>query len=367
LLLSGKLEGIGWFTFETLKRITTQHPEHTFLFYFDRPFSKEFIFSENIQPYILFPQARHPFLWYWWFEKTVNEHLKKHKADLFLSPDGYLPLSTQVPSIPVIHDINFMHNANGMPFLYKKYYQYYFPKFAQKAMRIATVSEYSKKDISKTFSVDEEKIDVVYNGVNIQYNPVSGQQAEATRAKYAQGKPYFLFIGAFNQRKNICNMFLAFDLFKKKNNSEHKFILVGEKMWWTNEMEKTYNNLIYKNDIIFTGRLNETELKYLIPSAFAMLYVSFFEGFGIPVLEAMQCDVPVIASEVTSIPEVSGEAALYVNPHSTESISDAMTTLYKNPSLRQSLIEKGQIQRRKFSWDITSKKLWECIKKAQNE
>src|SRR5512139_2040469 len=94
LLIKDKLEGIGWFTYETLKRITRKHPEHEFIFLFDRPFDKEFIFAQNIIPVIITPEARHPILWYLWFEYSVPRALKKYKADIFLSPDGYLSLST---------------------------------------------------------------------------------------------------------------------------------------------------------------------------------------------------------------------------------------------------------------------------------
>ena len=123
LLLKNKLEGIGWFTFETLKRITQKHKEHQFVFIFDRPYSEEFIFSNNITPVVIVPQARHPFLWRWWFEKSIPKVLRRHKADLFLSPDGYLSLKTDVKSIAVMHDLNFEHHPNDLPFLVRRYYR----------------------------------------------------------------------------------------------------------------------------------------------------------------------------------------------------------------------------------------------------
>ncbi len=109
LLLSNRLEGIGWFTFETLKRIVRDHPEHHFFFLFDRKYSPEFIFGPNVTPVVLAPQSRHPLLWYIWFEYAVGKFLRKNNIDLFISPDGYLPLKSSVPSISVIHDINFAH------------------------------------------------------------------------------------------------------------------------------------------------------------------------------------------------------------------------------------------------------------------
>src|SRR5690606_8257814 len=127
-----RLEGIGWFTFETLKRITVAHPEHQFLFIFDRPWAPEFIFSENITPIVAGFPTRHPILWILWFELVIPRVLRKHKADIFFSPDGLLSLRTKVRSIPVIHDISFKHRPKDLPFWPRWYYNYFFPRFAKK-------------------------------------------------------------------------------------------------------------------------------------------------------------------------------------------------------------------------------------------
>ncbi len=205
LLLKEKLEGIGWFTLETLKRITINHPEHQFIFIFDRPFSKDFIFSENVVPVVIGPPTRHPILWYFWFEFQIPRVLKKYKADLFLSPDGYLSLRTEVPQLAVIHDINFVHRPEDLPWLKAKYYNYYFKKFAKIARRLATVSFYSKEDISRSFKVDYDKIDVVYDGINQIFTPTSEEERKATRNKYTEGFPYFLFV-VLHHLQNLSKM-----------------------------------------------------------------------------------------------------------------------------------------------------------------
>src|SRR3990172_9139072 len=163
LLLHNKLEGIGRFTDETLKIITRKHPEHSFVFIFDRGFSAEFIYSGNITPVICPPPARHPVLWYFFFEWGIPAVLRKYKADMFLSPDGWLSLRTPVKSIPVIHDLNFFQFPDFIPGSVRAYYQYYFPRFVGKADRIATVSSFSRQDIAEKFGYDMGKIDVVFN------------------------------------------------------------------------------------------------------------------------------------------------------------------------------------------------------------
>jgi glycosyltransferase involved in cell wall biosynthesis len=364
LLLQNKMEGIGWFAYESLKRITQQHPEHQFFFFFDRPYNKEFIFAENVTPVVLSPQARHPFLYYLWFEWTIPRALKKVKADVFLSPDGFLPLSTKVKTIPVIHDLNFEYYPESIPLLTRIYYKYYFPKFAKKAMRIATVSEYSKADIIKHYGIASHKIDVVYNGANDIYSPVSNEIRLHTKAKYSNGFEYFLFIGAMHPRKNIAMLLNAFDKFRKIHSSNIKLVLVGQKKWWTKEISDAYEAMQFKNDVVFTGRLDNNDLKNVLASALALTYIPYFEGFGIPIVEAFYSGTPVITSNITSMPEVAGDAALLVNPFSIDDVCNAMMMISSNQELRKNLIESGLERAKLFSWQQTADKLWACIEKA---
>lgn len=366
-LVKDKLEGIGWFTLETLKKITCQHPEHQFHFLFDRPFSEEFIFSDNITPHILFPPARHPLLWYIWFEHVVAKTLQKIKPDVFLSTDGYLSLKTNVKSIPVIHDIAFEHYPKAISLIARKYYQHYFPLFAKKASRIATVSEFSKNDISEKYAIDKNKIDVVYNGANELYSPISEDEKNNTKTKYSDGKDYFLFIGGLHPRKNVENLFLAYDKFRESSDKNIKLLIIGKKAWGAHTIEQVYETMKYKEDVIFTnGIYNPESLKKIIGSALAMVYVSFFEGFGIPIIEAMYCNTPVITSNVSSMPEVSGSAALLVNPSDVDSIAQSLTKITNDINLRNQLIIKGEKQCRNFSWQKSADKLWECIEKVMS-
>ena len=366
LLIQGKLEGIGWFTRETLSRITRDHPEHQFLFIFDRPFASEFIFSENVTPIILSPPTRHPFLWYIWFELQIPRILKKYKADLFFSPDGYLSLSTRTRQLSAIHDINFAHRPKDLPWLKAKYYNHYFPLFARKARRIVTVSYFSKEDINRTYKIDTDKVDVVYNGVNTAYTPTSDDENSGTKTAYSKGKDYFLFIGSLHPRKNICGLLRAYDAFRTSVESDIKLLIVGESMFKASDIELTYEGMRYKDDVVFTGRLNNDELHHVLGASLALTFVPYFEGFGIPVIEAMNAGVPVICSNTTSLPEVGGNAVLYVDPFSLSQIKDAMIRIFQEKDLRDSLIIKGFVQKEKFSWDKTAELLWGSIQICVN-
>jgi glycosyltransferase involved in cell wall biosynthesis len=364
ILLKGKLEGMGWFAFETLKRITQQHPEHDFLFLFDRPYHQGFVFADNVTPLVLPPQARHPFLYLAWLELSIAYSLQKHKADLFLSPDGFLSLSSSVPQIPVIHDLNFEHYPDDVPFLTRKYYKTFFPRWAHKAARIATVSAFSRQDIISRYGIDADAIDVVYNGANEHYCPTSNEEQQQIRVQYANGAAYYVYIGSIHSRKNIVNMLKAFEDFKQQTALPIKLLLLGNKKWWTTEMEQTYLGMAHKHDVVFLGRQPDEVLHQVLAAALALVYVSRFEGFGIPILEAFYCDVPVITANVTAMPEVAGDAALLVDPFSVESIKDGMVKMAMDNSFRKELVLKAQTQRQKFTWQQSADNLWNCVTKV---
>lgn len=361
LLLANKLEGIGWFTYETLKRITQTHPEHDFYFIFDRPFDTQFVFGKNVHPIVVNPPTRHPLLWYIWFEWRLPAIFKKYNIDVFSSPDGYLSLRASIPQHAVIHDINFEHHPLDLPLTYRTYYRYFFKKFAHKAARLATVSNYSADDIAKTYGLHASKIDVVYNGANEIYKPLRLEEKLHAQGTYANGNQYFMFIGSLHRRKNIHNMVAAFDSYKKQHGGNTKLLIVGEKMWTYPELEIALKAMEFKEDVIFLGRLNPKELRLVIGGSIAMLFVSHFEGFGIPIIEGMRCGVPIITSTTTSMPEVAGEAALLVNPFNILEITQAMHTIASDYVLRNESISKGFEQSKKFSWENTAQLYWKSV------
>jgi glycosyltransferase involved in cell wall biosynthesis len=361
LLLKNKLEGIGWFTYESLRRMVRAHPEHEFYFLFDRPYDSRFVFAQNVHPIVVSPPTRHPVLQYWWFEHALPAALKEIQPDLFFSPDAYNSLSLPYKNIMVIHDLNFEHYPAFLPWADRLYYRHFTPLFAKKADRILTVSNFSKGDIHRQYGIGTDKIDVVYNGANSFYHPLSFDQIKQVRARISDGKSYFLFVGAFNPRKNITRLFQAFDLFKQKGRNHIKLVMVGEKMYWTSEMKRSYQQMVHRKDVVFTGRLEPNQLSDVMGAALGLVFVPLFEGFGIPVLEAFEAEIPVITSNVSSLPEVAGDAALLVDPFSIETIAEAMKSITFDPDLRRQLVEKGRVQKKRFSWDQTAKRVWQSI------
>jgi glycosyltransferase involved in cell wall biosynthesis len=368
LLISNKLGGIGWFAYHTLKRIVKNNPQHQFIFLFDRKYNDEFIFGSNVIPEVIFPPTRHVILSYLWLEYSIVNVIRRHKPDLFYSPDGYLSLKLkEIPSIAAIHDLNFHHNPNDVPFIVSKYYHYFIPKFARLAKRIITVSEFSKQDIAQQYNIPLDIIDVAYNGANEMFEPISADEKFKVKQEYTMGCDYYIYIGVMVPRKNVALLLNAFSEYKKATGRKTKLVIVGEKMFLTKDIEHAYDNSSFKSDIIFTGRLGPDKLKYLMGAATCLMLVSYFEGFGIPIVEAMYADIPVITSNVTSMPEIAGDAAILVNPFSIDSIKDAMIRIESDHLLRQQLIEKGRLRRQLFTWDKSAAIIWKSFEKAINE
>ncbi len=364
LLLKNRLEGIGIFTRETLSRITKAHPEHQFYFLFDRAYDESFIFSDNVTPVVAHPQARHPYLWYLFFEHGIPLKLRKIKPDLFLSTDGWIPTRLDIPTVNVIHDLNFLHHPEFVPPVVRRYYDRFFPKFARNATRLATVSQFSCDDIHQSYQVPTERIDVVYNGANQAYRPYTEEEQSAVKQHYTDGKDYFLFVGLIHKRKNLANIFRAFELFKERTGSPMKLVVVGDKKWWAGEIEDTYLAMHYRKDVVMLGRQQIDTLSALTAAATAMVYASLFEGFGQPIVDAFNAHTAVITSDVSSMPEIAGGAALLVNPYSVEEIAHAMEQLCLDENLRNTLIEKGMARKGIYTWDYTAELLWQTVEKC---
>ncbi len=367
LLIKNKLDGIGWFSYETLNRITEQRPNDEFIFIFDREWDDSFIFNKNVTPVKIGPPSRHPFLWYLWFEQSIPKVLKRHQPDIFLSPDGYLSLNTETPSLPVIHDLNFEHYPKDLPFWYRQYYKNYFPKYAQKATRIATVSEFSKQDIVTKYGIEASKIDVVYNGISERFKPLTALEKDNSQVLYANSNPYFVFVGTLHPRKNIARLLSAFDTFKNSGRYAHNLVIIGRRKWWTTEMENTFHAMSYKDSVIFHEQVSQEQVAAAVGGSEALLYPSTFEGFGVPILEGMQAEVPVITSNVSSMPEIASAAALLCNPFESKSIAEQMKRLIHEPNLSESLIEKGALRAKDFSWNNTADLLWKSIEKVAHK
>ena len=363
-LLKDKLEGFGYFAREVFVRIASNHPEHKFYFIFDRPVDEGLTFPSNVQTVVIGPPARHPVLWKIWYDIRMPLFLKKIKAGLFVSPDGYCSLHTSIPQCMVAHDLGFLHYPDAYKKSHLLYLKYYTPRFLKKARRVATVSQFSKQDLLAQYRIKPEKIDIVYSAVKESFAPLEPAAQDAVRENYTAGMAYFIYAGSIHPRKNIVNLLKAFSIFKKRQQSSMKLVLAGRMAWKNNAFHELLKTYKYRDDVVVTGYIDEGALAALIASSYALVYPSFFEGFGVPVVEAMQSGVPALTSENSSMQEIGGEAGLYFDPSSPADIADKLMLIYKDEGLRNRMIEKGFDIAKTYSWERTANLMWESMMRA---
>lgn len=360
-LLPGYKEGFGHYIHEVFLRITRKNPDHHFVFIYDRPQVFETGWPSNVEHIVLGPPARHTLLWKWWYDYRVPSLLNKIKADVFFSPDGFCSLRTKVPQCLVIHDLAYLNYPQGIKPSHLQFYKKYTPKFIRQSQQLITVSNFSKKELTSNFNEANNKTVTIYNGVREIFHPATAVSARETKTSHTGGKEFFLYAGSIHPRKNLVNLLKAFSLFKKRQQSSMKLVLAGRLAWKNEKFLEDLKSYKYRDDVVLTGYLPDKELVPLMGAAYAFIYPSLYEGFGLPVVEAMRSGVPVITSAGSAMQEVCREAALYCDPLQPSSIAEKMMLLYKDEKLRKELIEKGNRVQSHYSWDEAAEKIWEVI------
>lgn len=364
-LAARNLEGLGRFAYETSRWMVTHHPEHEYFFLFDRPFDRRYTDLPRVTPLLVPPPARHPFLWYIWYEWAVPYVLQKNKIDLFISTDGLGSLRSKVPSCTVIHDLAFAHFPDQVSRLTHRYYRYFIPRYMKSAHLVATVSEASKKDMTDLYGLPAARIDVVESACSEAFHPQPEPVRQATIRKYTGGHDFFIFTGAISPRKNVLNILEAYTIFRQAYPGQKvKLVLVGRKAWMTGDFDNAMRAHPFQEDILHFQGLEISELVKLLGSALASLYPSLLEGFGLPILEAQKSHVPVITSDRFSMPEVAGKGALLVDPHQPADIAQKMGMLFVNETLRRELVAAGADNWSRYSWSRTASLLYDCAMKC---
>jgi len=232
----------------------------------------------------------------------------------------------------------------------------------EKARKVVSISESTKNDALRFYNVNKEKILVIYPGF---VNLCKERKSRALKIN----KPFILFVGSMKERKNVLNMIKAYAIFKKQKNASHKFIVAGKydkESDYFKEIDSFIKSQNLSNDIFLLNQVTDEELAYLYKNADSLFFATKFEGFGFPVLEAMSCGVPVIATNAYSLKEISKGCAILVNPDSIAEMAEALSEVSFNKSLRPELIKKGYANALKYSWKKAVKKFIELIEQLNN-
>jgi len=357
LLHSDHIEGMGRFIYETTVALASMNPDDNFILFYDRQIKSKLAFPANVNKIIVPLPTRHPILWHTWFEVLIPYYLKKYKINVFLSGDGYLSLRTSVPTILVTHDLAYLYYPEHIQWLALQDYKYFTPKYHRKAAHIITVSDYVRQDIIHNMNVPADKVSVAYNALK----SLNIQISEDFNLPHIKKGNYFIYVGSLHPRKNIINLIDGFLKFNHSNDNKYQLVLAGRLAWKADMIKDKINSSPNVNHV---GLVSESEKYMLLHHSIALIYVSFFEGFGIPLLEAMYAQTAIITSNCTSMPEVGGDAAIYVDPNDINTIASAMQKLIIDKELRLNLIAKGNQRLKDFQWSESAKIIYSVIKTA---
>lgn len=307
-----------------------------------------------------------------WKQILLPIKLIQNKCEILFTTDYYVPLfHFKFKSIQVVHDAFFAE----YPSHYNKYWLLIFKFFSlpgiHKSSYLITPTEYSKKQIIKYYNVPKEKIIVISEGPKL-FQPQTQLDFSNKELKtFITSQKYFLHVGVFEKRKNLLFLIKAFDTFIKNGNLPYKLVIVGK---GTNRIESDDSDNIYKlilelqlkYHVILTGYLSDYELKCVYKNAFAYIFPSYNEGFGIPILEAFYFDIPVLASDNSCLPEVGSNAVLYFNPFDEMDLINKMEIISQNDLLRNDLITKGRERLKLYSWEATVNNLLNVFKMTKS-
>ena len=351
------------FSIKYFNKIAIQHPEHTFVFITDN-FSEDTAANvKNIIIVTIGPIPQNTFFWKFWYNHTLEKAIKKQKIELLINLDGICSLRSKIAQFSWINDLPTLHTASTFEKNRFQFYRRNTGGFLQKTNRIATASNFLKKEIIDRYKIEEQKIDVVYSSIDKDFVPISFQEKELTKEKYTEGKEYFLYAGEISTEKNWINLLKAFSFFKKRQKSNMQLLIIANAIA-DRVFLSSFKTYKYREDVKVLSDLLLVEKVKISASAYAFVYPSLYEVYPSKLMETMQCEIPVIASNIDSIIEIARDAVLYVNPNSFEDIADKMMLLFKDENKRNDLILKGKKQVLEYGVEKTANQLWQSIVKT---
>jgi len=288
---------------------------------------------------------------------SLSAELRKRPVDV-LHVQFTAPPFCPCPVVVSIHDLSFEHLPETFKRRSRTQLRLTVRHSARRATRILSLSEHTRRDIIETYRIDAEKVSAIPLAAAEHFGPVNdNRELQRVRHNYGIAGDYILCVGSIQPRKNLARLIRAYALLRGNSSADKlpKLVLVGKCAWLYDETLRTLEKTGVKDTSVVTGYVPESDLPALYSGALCFVYPSYFEGFGLPPLEAMKCGAPVIVGDRTSLPEVVGDAALSVDPFNIEAIAAAITRLVNNSTLRHELSVRGQERARMFSWQHTAR------------
>jgi glycosyltransferase involved in cell wall biosynthesis len=360
------LNGSADFIFECCSRLAQQYPQHQFIYLVDKGFTAKNITVKNITAVVATgSQTKNPLLFQYWLNYKLPLLLRKHKAGVFVST-GYCSLRTKVPQCVIVNDLSFLQQPQYFKKNWLRFYKNNTPKFLGKAKNIITVSQFLKQEIIEQYKIPANKIEVAHPGSSPIFKPVNWQVKDAVKEKYTGGLEYFLYAGSIHPQQNLITLLKAFSFFKKRQKSNMQLIIASATVATDKEFAKSLATFKYRHEVKILENTPPDLLSQITATAYALVYPSPYDGFGVLPAQAMQCDVPVITSHTKALTETCSDAALYIDPNDFNDIAEKMMLLFKDEDKRNQLIIKGRQQAMLFNRDKTAAVVWEAINKCAN-
>jgi glycosyltransferase involved in cell wall biosynthesis len=360
LLSIKEMTGVGVYAHTLLTNLgkIDKDKDDVFLIFTNSKLYDEFHFNFPNFYYVKLNVSPDRFLKRIFFEQVILPiQLKKHKIDVLFNPSVFNPFFSSCPKITVLHDIAYLNMKFGA---FKKIYFKFVTSAAVKSRAIITISEFSKREILKQLKIKNEKIKIIYESCP-PLLPVDSNKISAILNSFGISEPYFFYIGAITPHKNIKNIILAFEDFYKSHR-DFKMIFAGPIVEELIDLDNMKKEIKFGEEIKFLGKVSEEEKIVLYSGAKGFVFPSLYEGFGLPVLEAQSLGVPVLTSNIASLPEVSGDGVLYVDPTNVSDIASGMTKLATDEILVRELIKKGFKNIDRFSPEAEAKETLDVIK-----
>jgi len=355
-MYSSRFTGIGRYVYELTENLFRMDTQNEYVLFFNEPEFSHFT-APNARVKKVLVNAPH----YSLKEQTQFLHaLKKEKLDLVHFTHFNAPIFYRKPSVVTIHDLtlSFYPGKKMSSPIHRAAYHLTIKSAIKKAKKIIAVSQNTKKDLQEIFHISDQKIAVIYEGVHEKFQPIAhtpeGDKKIQDVKKKLQldQKPYLLYTGVWRSHKNLPNLLQAFHILKNEYGFDGNLVITGRKdPVYAPELEEKTLTLKLENDVIFTGLVEEKDLVPLYNGALAYVFPSLYEGFGLPPLEAMQCGVPVVASNISSIPEICGkDNAVFFDPQDPQNMAEKIFEVTSQKTLREKLIANGLQRVKQFSW-----------------
>ncbi|WP_446898269.1 glycosyltransferase family 4 protein [Clostridium sp. LBM24168] len=355
--------GIGTYTDRILTYMVKKHPENFYHIYWSG--NKYNNFNRENTKIIMASKRQHRFFEQYYFP----QNLKKEAIDLYHIPQNGIGISENIDckKVITIHDLipYILPETVGRGYLSKFLKE--MPKIINIADAIITVSECSKKDILKFFPIDKNKIFVIPLAADKKYRPLDKEMCkDKIKSEYNIDKPFILYIGGFSSRKNVSSLIKAFSKVHKNLDNDYNLVIVGSNKDELGKLKYLCSNLSIAKNIKFTGFVRDSMMPIFYNASDLFVYPSLYEGFGLPPLEAMSCGTPVVTSDVSSIPEVTKDSAILVNPNDIESLTYSIEAILNEKSIQNELSLKGLNRSKSFSWEKTSEETLKIYDKILN-